>query len=191
MAVIKMKKFLKVFCSLVLCCCMCISPVLALEPESNFDIPENAIVIYADSMEDARKQMDQYENLVIGEVQMEEIPSVARVDLTGIHMHIHVFSEGFPTISVNGELGYYYDTVADYPVDVYDEYMEYSDTIGVIVSTNNVHSKIVNRKYIQTDISVHFEYYIILEGIGKLFSENKDYIVSHNVSTGKVSITKN
>jgi len=39
-------------------------------------------------------------------------------------------------------------------------------------------------------MNIHFEFYIILDGIGKVRTENHRYAVKHDVVTGSVNVSE-
>lgn len=157
----------------------------AVAPESP-EIPKDAIVIYADSEEDAQRQMDAYENWVISNIEVEQVPATTRANINGIHFKILAVNEVVAKIY----LDYYYDTSADLPTNVYNSNVTFSDFIGINHSVNSLYTRIVNTRYIQSDFDIHYEYYLILEGVGKIMTRNQSYRVMHNVVTGQVDISK-
>lgn len=167
-------------------CCFSILPQFAFAAETPQDIPEGAIVIYADSEEDAQRQMQEYEKWTIESVTIEEMPATTRASLTGLHFRVLVVNHLVGKIY----LDYYYDTRNDLPVNVYNAFVSFEEFIGTNYSVNNVYARVINSTTIQTDMDIHYEYYIFVEGIGKVYARNRQYRVMHNVANGKVELSE-
>ncbi len=179
-----MKKILRMVVSLCLCCTLI--PQIVFAKSESLDIPEEAIVIYAENEEDAQRQMQEYTTWTVVEPEVHEERVQARVNLKGIHFYRRVVN------GLNFEifLDYYYDTVNDRPTSVYKEAVAFNEPTGTNLSVNNLYTRIENGRYIVTDMNIHFEFYIILDGIGKVRTENHRYAVKHDVVTGSVNVSE-
>lgn len=149
------KKILSIVLAIVLVAAMAM-PSFA----EKSDVPVGATVIYADSWEDAMKQIDAISNsLSVSDNVSESSVISPRVNLTGLHFQRSFITSFGSSIILN----YYFDTVSDRPSKVYNEYLSYNQVIGSTMSTNNLYCRIVNGTTIRSTMDVHTDYKLLLK----------------------------